>query len=73
MNLHNTSCYECVPDSSFLLMFLMGMFCILVHFRFMHAFFNLPGPPNFGLSKQYLQDSQFEEVQPVHSPHLVLL
>ena len=64
---------SCIPDSLLLLVFLMGTFCIFVHFCLMHAFFNFPGPPNFGLSKQYLQDSQFEEVHPVHSPHLVLL
>ena len=43
---------------------------ILMHLHIIHACWSFPGPPNFGLSRQYLQDLQFEEVHPTHSPHL---
>jgi len=51
----------------------VDVLCILVHFRLTHAFLSLPGPPNFGLSWQYLQDLQLDEVHPRHSPYLVRL
>jgi len=53
-----------------LLISVSDFFCILMHFHAVHAFFSLSGPPYLGLSRQYLQDKQFEEVQPAHSPHL---
>ena len=56
--------------TSGLLISVSNFFCMLMHLRLMHAFFSLPGLPYLGLSRQYLQDVQFEEVQPAHSPHL---
>ena len=43
---------------------------ILMYLRIIHACRSFPGPPNFGLSRQYLQDLQLEVVHPTHSPHL---
>ena len=41
---------------------------MFVHARWMHAFFSLPGPPNFGLSQQYLHVLQL-----TRSSHLTRL
>ena len=74
---YSNSARGCVWLAAYLLCCFAGLlisvsdfFCILMHFRTTHAFFSLPGPPYLGLSRQYLQDKQFEEVQPAHSPHL---
>ena len=49
---------------------LASWLCILKHFRWEQGFFFLPGPPNFVISKQNLQEPQSGEVHPAHSPHL---
>ena len=51
---------------------LSSCFPMLIHFLFSQHCFSLPGPPYFGLSRQYLQIPQSEAVQPEQVPQCFL-
>ena len=51
----------------------LGLVLNSLQTRNAQASLNFPLPPNFGMSRQFLQSPQFSFLQPEHLPHLFLL
>ena len=51
----------------------LGLVLNSLQTRNAQASLNFPLPPNFGMSRQFLQSPQFSFLQPEHLPHLVFL